>query len=77
LATRNGTLARRFARTAAEANVRAKTGWIDEARSLSGYLTTAGGRPAVFSVIVNGTTPTSPALNALDSLVAAIAADRS
>ncbi|HKY76369.1 MAG TPA: D-alanyl-D-alanine carboxypeptidase/D-alanyl-D-alanine-endopeptidase [Acidimicrobiia bacterium] len=77
LAARNGTLARRFGRTAAEANVRAKTGWIDEARSLSGYLTTAGGRPVVFSVIVNGTTPTSPALNALDTLVAAIAADRS
>jgi len=77
LAARNGTLARRFARTAAEANVRAKTGWIDEARALSGYLTTAGGRPAVFSVIVNGTTPESPALNDLDGLVAAIAADRS
>jgi D-alanyl-D-alanine carboxypeptidase/D-alanyl-D-alanine-endopeptidase (penicillin-binding protein 4) len=77
LAARNGTLARRFAHTAAEANVRAKTGWIDEARSLSGYLTTAGGRPVVFSMIVNGTTPTSPALNALDSLVAAVAADRS
>jgi D-alanyl-D-alanine carboxypeptidase/D-alanyl-D-alanine-endopeptidase (penicillin-binding protein 4) len=77
LAARNGTLARRFARTAAEANVRAKTGWIDEARALSGYLTTAGGRAVVFSVIVNGTTPASPALNALDGLVAAIAADRS
>ena len=77
LAGRTGTLARRFARTAAEANVRAKTGWIDEARSLSGYLTTAGGRRVVFSVVVNGTTPTSPALNALDGLVAAIAADRS
>lgn len=76
LAGRNGTLARRFAGTAAEANVRAKTGWIDEARSLSGYLTTAGGRRVVFSVIVNQTTPTSPALNALDGLVAAIAADR-
>lgn len=77
LGARTGTLVRRFARTAAEANVRAKTGWIDEARSLSGYLRTAGGRPVVFSVIVNGTTPTSPALNALDALVAAIAADRS
>jgi serine-type D-Ala-D-Ala carboxypeptidase/endopeptidase (penicillin-binding protein 4) len=77
LGARTGTLVRRFARTAAEANVRAKTGWIDEARSLSGYLTTAGGRPVVFSVVVNGTTPASPALNALDSLVAAIAADRS
>ena len=77
LAGRTGTLARRFARTAAEANLRAKTGWIDEARSLSGYLTTAGGRRVVFSVVVNGTTPTSPALNALDGLVADIAADRS
>ena len=77
LAGRTGTLARRFGRTAAEANLRAKTGWIDEARSLSGYLTTAGGRRVVFSVVVNGTTPTSPALNALDGLVAAIAADRS
>ena len=77
LGARTGTLARRFARTAAEGNVRAKTGWIDEARSLSGYLTTAAGRPVVFSVVINGTTPTSPALNALDTLVAAIAADRS
>ena len=77
LAGRNGTLARRFSRTAAEANLRAKTGWIDEARSLSGYLTTAGGRSVVFSVVINGTTPTSPALNALDALVSAIAADRS
>ncbi len=77
LAGRSGTLARRFAGTAAEANLRAKTGWIDEARSLSGYLTTAGGRHVVFSVIINGTTPTSPALNAVDGLLAAIAADRS
>jgi len=77
LAARTGTLVRRFAGTAAEGNVRAKTGWIDEARSLSGYLTTAGGRHVVFSVIVNGTTPASPALNALDGLVAAIAGDRS
>ena len=77
LAGRTGTLARRFAGTAGEANVRAKTGWIDEARSLSGYLTTAGGRHVVFSIIINGTTPTSQALNALDGLVAAIAADRS
>jgi D-alanyl-D-alanine carboxypeptidase/D-alanyl-D-alanine-endopeptidase (penicillin-binding protein 4) len=77
LGARTGTLARRFAGTPAEGNVRAKTGWIDEARSLSGFLTTAGGRPVAFSVIVNGTTPGSPALNALDSLIAAVAADRS
>jgi hypothetical protein len=31
----------------------------------------------VFSIVINGTTPASPALNALDTLVAALAADRS
>jgi D-alanyl-D-alanine carboxypeptidase/D-alanyl-D-alanine-endopeptidase (penicillin-binding protein 4) len=77
LAGRTGTLSRRFARTAAEANLRAKTGWIDEARALSGYRTTAGGRRATFSVLVNGTNPESSVLGAVDDLVAVIAADRS
>jgi D-alanyl-D-alanine carboxypeptidase/D-alanyl-D-alanine-endopeptidase (penicillin-binding protein 4) len=77
VAGRTGTLARRLRGTAAEANVRAKTGWIDEARALSGYFTTAAGRGGTFSVIVNGTTPRSPVLSAVDDLVAAIAADRS
>jgi D-alanyl-D-alanine carboxypeptidase/D-alanyl-D-alanine-endopeptidase (penicillin-binding protein 4) len=77
LAGRTGTLARRLRGTAAEANVRAKTGWIDEGRALSGYLTTAGGRRAVFSVVVNGTVPGSPVVGAIDDLVATIAADPS
>jgi D-alanyl-D-alanine carboxypeptidase/D-alanyl-D-alanine-endopeptidase (penicillin-binding protein 4) len=77
LAGRTGTLTRRLRGTAAEANVRAKTGWIDEGRALSGYLTTAGGRRAVFSVVVNGTTPGSPVVGAIDDLVATVAADRS
>ena len=77
LAGRTGTLARRLRGTAAEANVRAKTGWIDEGRALSGYLTTAGGRRAVFSLVVNGTTPGSPVVGAIDDLVATVAADRS
>ncbi|MGH9004387.1 MAG: D-alanyl-D-alanine carboxypeptidase, partial [Acidimicrobiia bacterium] len=76
LAGRSGTLARRLRGTPAEGNVRAKTGWIDEARALSGYLTTAGGRRAVFSVVVNGTVPGSPVVGAVDDLVA-VAADRS
>jgi D-alanyl-D-alanine carboxypeptidase/D-alanyl-D-alanine-endopeptidase (penicillin-binding protein 4) len=77
LAGRTGTLTRRLRGTAAEANVRAKTGWIDEGRALSGYLTTAGGRRAVFSVVVNGTVPGSPVVGAIDDLVATVAADRS
>lgn len=77
LAGRTGTLARRLRGTAAEGNVRAKTGWIDEGRALSGYLTTAGGRRAVFSVVVNGTVPGSPVVGAIDDLVATVAADPS
>ncbi|MGH8975455.1 MAG: D-alanyl-D-alanine carboxypeptidase, partial [Acidimicrobiia bacterium] len=77
LAGRTGTLTRRLRGTAAEGNVRAKTGWIDEGRALSGYLTTAGGRRAVFSVVVNGTVPGSPVVGAIDDLVATVAADRS
>lgn len=77
LAGRSGTLGARFRGTAAEANVRAKTGWILEGRALSGYLTTAGGRPVIFSVIVNGTNPNAPVVGAIDDLVAALAAEPS
>lgn len=77
LASRTGTLVRRFAGTAGEANVRAKTGAIHGVRALSGYLTTAGGRRAVFSVIVNGPALNSSTRRAIDDLVGALAADRS
>jgi serine-type D-Ala-D-Ala carboxypeptidase/endopeptidase (penicillin-binding protein 4) len=77
LAGRSGTLGSRFRGTAAEGNLRAKTGWILEGRALSGYLTTAGGRPVVFSVIVNGTHPQAPVVGAIDDMVAALAAERS
>ena len=74
LAGRTGTLAGRFHGTAAEGNVRAKTGTIIGGIALSGYGTTLGGRAFVFSAIANG-----PASNggqgALDALVAAVAAD--
>jgi len=74
LAGRTGTLTGRFHGTAAEGNVRAKTGTIIGGIALSGYGTTRGGRPFVFSAIANG-----PASNggqaALDALVAAVAAD--
>jgi D-alanyl-D-alanine carboxypeptidase/D-alanyl-D-alanine-endopeptidase (penicillin-binding protein 4) len=76
LAGRSGTLAGRFRGTPAEGNVRAKTGTIIGGRSLAGYLTTAGGRPAVFAIVVNGDgwRASQPAI---DRLVTTLAADRS
>ncbi|MBA2625942.1 MAG: D-alanyl-D-alanine carboxypeptidase, partial [Acidimicrobiia bacterium] len=73
VAGRTGTLQRRFLSTPAAGNVRAKTGWILEGRALSGYLTTAGGRRGIFSVVVNGTTPDAPVAAAIDDLVVTLA----
>jgi D-alanyl-D-alanine carboxypeptidase/D-alanyl-D-alanine-endopeptidase (penicillin-binding protein 4) len=72
LAGRSGTLAGRFHGTAAEDNVRAKTGTIIGGAALSGYGTTAGGRAFVFSIIVNGPGAEASA-GAIDSLVSALA----
>ena len=71
VAGRTGTLAGRFRGTAAEADVRAKTGTIIGGSALSGYGTTTSGRAVVFSVIVNGPGAESAA-GAIDRLVAAI-----
>ena len=39
--------------TAAEGNVRAKTGSMTRVRAVSGYVTTARGEPLVFSILAN------------------------
>ena len=52
----DGTLATRMKGTAADHNVRAKTGTVDKARSLSGYITTADGRQLLFSFLCNNFT---------------------
>lgn len=50
----NGTMKRLFNNTAAEGNLHAKTGYIRGVRTLSGYVTTAGGETVVFSFLYNG-----------------------
>jgi D-alanyl-D-alanine carboxypeptidase/D-alanyl-D-alanine-endopeptidase (penicillin-binding protein 4) len=49
----DGTIRSRMKGTLAEGNVHAKTGTLDKARSLSGYVTTADGRMLLFSALCN------------------------
>ena len=51
-----GTLRNRLKNTPAANNLRAKTGSIGNARSLSGYITTADGRPLIFATLLNNYT---------------------
>jgi D-alanyl-D-alanine carboxypeptidase (penicillin-binding protein 4) len=52
----DGTIEWRMRGTAAQGNVRAKTGYVSNARSLSGYVTTADGRQLIFSALCNNWT---------------------
>jgi D-alanyl-D-alanine carboxypeptidase/D-alanyl-D-alanine-endopeptidase (penicillin-binding protein 4) len=49
----DGTIRDRMKGGAAHGNVRAKTGTLDKARALSGYVTTADGRVLIFSMLAN------------------------
>jgi serine-type D-Ala-D-Ala carboxypeptidase/endopeptidase (penicillin-binding protein 4) len=49
----DGTIANRMRGTPAAGNVRAKTGTLDKARALSGYVTTADGQLLLFSLLAN------------------------
>ncbi len=53
IAGMDGTIRARMRNTAAMGNVHAKTGTLDKARSLSGYVTTADGRMLLFSALCN------------------------
>jgi D-alanyl-D-alanine carboxypeptidase/D-alanyl-D-alanine-endopeptidase (penicillin-binding protein 4) len=77
LAGVDGTIASRMKGTAAEANLRAKTGFVDKARSLSGYVTTADGEMVIFSFLANNwTVPVRAVERVQDAIGARLAAMR-
>ncbi|HEX6373406.1 MAG TPA: D-alanyl-D-alanine carboxypeptidase/D-alanyl-D-alanine-endopeptidase [Longimicrobium sp.] len=51
---RGGTMRRMFVGGPAQANLHAKTGYINDVRTLSGYVKTASGETVVFSFLYNG-----------------------
>ena len=70
----DGTLETRLRGTPAAGNVRAKTGYVDKARSLSGYVTAADGRVLIFSLLCNNySVPTKAVERAQDALVIRLA----
>ena len=69
----DGTLKNRFKGTKAEANMRGKTGTIDQVSALSGYITTAAGEKLVLSIVVNGVPEGKSRTSAIDTIVVALA----
>ena len=70
-----GTLRGRYRRGPAQGRVRAKTGFITGARTLSGYVDTAGGRRLAFALLCNQySTPTREVNEAQDAIVELLAA---
>ena len=73
----DGTIRGRMKGTPAEANVHAKTGTLDKARSLSGFVTTADGRLLLFSALCNDyVVPTRRVDQVTDALGARLASLR-
>ncbi|HVN51994.1 MAG TPA: D-alanyl-D-alanine carboxypeptidase/D-alanyl-D-alanine-endopeptidase [Acidimicrobiales bacterium] len=71
VAGRTGTLRFRLTGTVAEGRVAAKTGTLDEVNALAGFAHSVSGQTLVFAFIINGTSPTGPAL--LDQAAVALA----
>ena len=63
--------------TAAEGNVRAKTGSMSNVRALSGYVTTADGEPLAFAILANNFETSADVVNhATDEIVVRLASFR-
>jgi D-alanyl-D-alanine carboxypeptidase/D-alanyl-D-alanine-endopeptidase (penicillin-binding protein 4) len=71
----DGSLATHMKGTAAEGNVRAKTGTMSNIRSLAGYVTARDGEHLAFVIVINNFEGTGMAANqALDSIAVRLAA---
>ena len=74
IAGTDGSLAGRMSGTAAQGNVRAKTGTMSNIRSLAGYVTTRDGEPLAFVIIVNNFEGAgSAATQAIDAIAVKLA----
>lgn len=74
LAGVDGTIGNRMRGTPAQGNAQAKTGTLDKARALSGYVTTPDGRLVLFSLLANNfTVPTREVERVQDLLVSTLA----
>jgi len=71
----DGTLRSRMKGTSAVNNVRAKTGFVEYARNLSGYVFSQEDENFVFSILVNNYTQPTPAINLLQDRICALLSD--
>lgn len=70
----DGTVARRFHGTALDGKLFAKTGTLNAANALSGFMTAASGRTLIFSALANDMPGDASATKAVDAALLAIAA---
>jgi D-alanyl-D-alanine carboxypeptidase/D-alanyl-D-alanine-endopeptidase (penicillin-binding protein 4) len=74
IAGTDGSLEGRMVRTAAQGNLRAKTGTMSNIRSLAGYVTTRDGEPLAFVIMVNNFEGPGPdAIRAIDAIAVKLA----
>ena len=67
----DGTISDRMKGTPAAGNVHAKTGYVDRARSLSGYATSADGHLMIFSALCNNWTVPVRQVESVQNMIAA------
>ena len=70
VAGQTGTLRNRLANTPAAGKVEAKTGTLDTVNALAGFAHSASGQVLTFAFVINGSSPTAPAL--LDQVAVAL-----